>query len=339
MTAALALAALAALAGPTQESVQPAPLFVLEVDARVDLWFEVRAHALDRETSAPATYSAAVEALREVGRTVATPRFVSLLDGIALSAPADAPLADAFDAPLRLPPRAIAPGSSAAEVLAAARAAAEEIDALLPAFEESEWPARARALEGARTAIAEALPAELVPAVRDDIERTLGLAPSSEPVRMHGVTRMPPPGGVTLRTAGGEPRCVVRLTDRTPALATEVVLHELLHALVARQSKPRDLFRAVSAGLRAREIGDDRWRTNAVHTLYFLAAADLVRTHVDPEHVDYGESEGVYRRAGRLASTARPLWVELRAGEIDGAAFAAAVVEAWTPIAGSEDGD
>ena len=128
------------------------------------------------------------------------------------------------------------------------------------------------------------------------------------------VSQAPRPGAMTLRTAQG-PICVVGVAGFEGTLLEEAVLHEAIHAADAAATG------GVLAELRAKlELAgiaktDPRYR-DAVHTIFFVQAAETIRHLADPAHVDYGDARGYYERVGPLAGTVRAAWTSHVRGEI-----------------------
>jgi len=135
--------------------------------------------------------------------------------------------------------------------------------------------------------------------------------PDSVAVRLVG--RAPRPGAVTLRTRSG-PVCVVGIDGMDGTLLEEAVLHEATHAADAGalSGVPAEL----RAALERAGIGrTDRRHRDAVHTLFFVQAAETVRRRLDPAHVDYGDARGYYARVGPLAAAVRGAWAAHLRGE------------------------
>jgi hypothetical protein len=101
----------------------------------------------------------------------------------------------------------------------------------------------------------------------------------------------------------------VSLADQEGPLLWEILLHELTHAFdLAAGDQDHALARLRTAlETEGVERRDPRWR-NLPHAVMFVQAGETVRRTLVPDHVHYGEVEGVYRRLPGAGDVVRPAW-------------------------------
>lgn len=295
----------------------------------VELWFEVRALAAS-DDEPQGELAGAVAAARAALDALGSERAFGLLEGRLEDCQDVDDLAAAFGSlPRRFTlrtargPREIDLHETGARLVAALRPLEE-------AWTRETWPARKRELDARRDQLQvffERGEARAWSRLCELFELESG--PQTVPIWL--VTRAPAPGGFThrARKLGAASFIALRsAAERGLSELAEIALHEGLHALEVRH--PRDtLFHALHAALEAagRAPGDPAAR-NAVHALFFAAASAVVQAELDPGHVPYGESSGLYDRAGPEAARVRALWKRYAAGELARAAFLDAFVEA-----------
>jgi len=325
----LALAALPALQG--SDLRRPPDVHVeLRTSPIVDLYFEVRvrAEAGAAEEDDDPLYRAVVAA-QALGETLGSPLAFGLVEGNLAECRTADDVRRAFgklptDFQLRTNE-----GESAHDLRAETMELADGLSDAESAWLADAWPPRGERLEATRTALLELLTPEHERALSDHLQRLLGTTVSGFEHPVHLVLRAPSPGGFTQRRMGGGAVSFVSVEGRSTSLLAEIVLHETLHGLDFRTSAtPSDsLLGELRAALTAAGV-NDRDQREVVHLVFFLAAGDAVRRVLAPQHVDYGESQGVYEKIGPLAEVARPLWRRYASGQIERPALVQGLVVA-----------
>jgi hypothetical protein len=194
---------------------------------------------------------------------------------------------------------------------------------------ERVWPERAERLEAAAERLAATLDGPVGTALFQELCRAQRMQLDGERVPVVLVTKAPWPGAVTFRRPGGGGLCVVSLGDLEHGLLMETVVHESIHALDVATMEQATLLQVLRSALTTAGFDRrDRRAADTVHALLFLHAAELVRRHLDPEHVDYGEREGVYARLGAPIEVERALFRSYLDGELEHDQLIAGIVAA-----------
>ena len=310
---------------------EPAPVRLdLRVSPILELYQELRARAeAGEEPDAGDPTAAALAAARALHAALGRGLSWGPVDGRLGDCRTAEDLAAAFaELPETFTPRR--PGAEAAPVplRELAGTLARELAALEPRWLESEWPARAERLRAAAAGLDATLNGPSGAALYRDLCSAQGMTFDGLAVPVLLVNRAPWPGAVTFRNAAGGV-CFVGVADVPAVLLAEIVVHETIHALdVSSQGQPtllQDLRDALAAAGHGRE---DRRAADAAHALLFLHAAELVRGHLDPAHVDYGEREGVYGRLAAPIDLERELFRAYLRGELERPALVSGIVEA-----------
>ncbi len=338
MLLALPLTLLLSTSPQTPEAPPPPPYFTLgEPSPVVELWCELRYQA---ETAGPSPTGALAEAVltaREVDSLLSRPEMWSLVDGAAITAEPGTWLG----VELVLPKHMIAEGHKRKELRAALDNLFAALDSLWADWNRNEWPARKPVLEERRLELQALLTPEATEKIWGRIQRWLTLTRPPEPFVVHLVTRSAPPGGVTVYSKH-RATSLVSVSGRDPSLLCEVVVHELLHALETTPGNPPPVTKEVLAALTKARVKDAKARYRWMHTLYFLAAAELVRQVIDPEHVDYGISQGYYDEAPTVLAGILPIWNKYIDGELPRRDFVRGIAKAALAAQAAEnpsDGD
>jgi len=331
----VSLAAGLALPSTVQEPAPPvvgaAPVRLdLRVSPVLELYQELRARAeAGEEPSADDPAAGALAAARALQAALGSGLSWGPVDGRLGACRTAADVAAAFaELPETFTPRR--PGAPAEPVPLRALAGdlARELAGLEPAWKEAEWPARAERLRAAAARLEETLNGPRGAALYRDLCAAQGMSFDQLAVPVVLVGRAPWPGAVTFRSAAGGV-CFVAVEGVPESQLVEIVVHETIHALdVSSQGQPtllQELRGALAAAGHGRE---DRRAADAVHALLFLHAGELVRSHVDPAHVDYGEREGVWGRLAAPIDVERALFQTYLRGELERAALVSGIVEA-----------
>ncbi len=336
----LLLALGAALHLSAQEPARQASRFGFRLSPIVDLWYELRTLAEGESLASEeaGALRAAIEAARALDEVLGSPIAWGLVEGrIAGCATGD----ELLQAMLMLPPEFQLRGPDGARrsipLRAQAQALAEQVVQLEETWLRESWPQRKVLLEKQRAHLDELLADGKETAIWARIEELLGLAPPDTPVPVQLVVRSPWPGAVTHRAPGGA-ACFVAVESRRGAALAEVVVHEALHAVEVMQPEGATcLFDAQREAFRKAQLSPrDRRTRDALHAYVFLAAAEAVRTALDPEHVDYGITAGVYERMGAPAGIVRAAWTSYVQGQLDADALVARVAEGLARSGGED---
>lgn len=273
-------------------------------NAVVDLYFHVRAAAGAGRASPIEALVTAVDAARELDRTLAGNALAwGPLEGLLSGAETAADLVAAFArAPESLELRGgrKAPLRAGAQKLAAALAGAE------PACAElwQEHAQRTSAARGRWEAQVAAKERELLAFHLT----SLGMRDPELAIPVYLVAEASWPGAVTHLDDAGQGVCFVAVDALPGSLFFETVLHEATHALdVATNEESalgelRERLEAAGHGPRERAYHD------LPHALMFVQSAESIRRVIDAAHVDYGEAEKVYARMGASAEVVRGFW-------------------------------
>lgn len=328
---ALALAAAVGAAQDLDEHEEPCaivtPTLAYRVEPFVDLFFMVRRLAANEE-SAPEIegLDAAVAAARALQENLASSLDWGVIEGLLGDCDSGekavrrfAALPETFSTRARKDFALRAPALELARALAAAE----------PAFRAELWPAHEGDIAQARARIE----GELGPRQARCLEAvTRDLAFVSTPLQIPVflVHDGPWPGAVTQRDDGDRGICFVsvRIADGTQLF--EAILHETLHALdLAGRGDTLDRLRQKleQAGI-ARGSSELR---DVPHALMFVEAGETIRRIVEPAHLHYGDSSGVYARLGPSALQVRRIWTEHLDGKVDREAALDAIVRAASP--------
>jgi hypothetical protein len=289
----------------------------VRVSPAIDLYYEVRARAASgEEPRAADPLGAAVRAAAALDRELGSLLLWGPIDGGLADCRRAAELLAAFE---RLPEtlRRRAPGEGEVALrepaLALARALVEAEERWLA----ESWPERERELETQARRLAELLTGERGRALYRFTCDALRLEVIDLHVPVLLATRLPEPGAVTFRRAGGGGVAMVGIRGLDPSTLAEVVVHESLHALDLATAGQDTLFADLRRALAAAGLApEERRARDAVHALFFFQAAEAVRRQIDPEHVDYGIRHELYPRLAVPALEMRELWQQGLEGEL-----------------------
>jgi hypothetical protein len=308
----LLLGLAAASVPPVPPSGQTARPRAFEVAIRceplVNLLFQALAAADDPAIAAPEHLAGAVEAVRAMRKAgIEDPGFLA---GIVSECEAASEVAAAF---ARLPAErpAVSGGGEPIPFRDLALDLARGLEAAEDQFLAVDWQARKAALEGASASLRNALDSSSGSNDwRSHAMSSLCMTSPQETVPVYLVTVAPDPGAVTYRTrAGGA--CFIGTADAVGSTLTEIVVHEVIHALdvsTAEEPTALSLLRDALAG-RGIERGEPEFR-DYPHLVVFIQAAESVRRTIDSAHRDYGETAGVYERLQPAAGAVRSAWLD-----------------------------
>lgn len=269
-----------------------------------DLWFQVRALGSgDEARDVPEMLSEATAAARALGESLGSPLAFGPLEGMlagCTSARHALQRIDEVPETVRVRPGQEAP------LRAPARAVLEALAKIETTWRESVWPERERRLREVESELESGLLAK-----QDEVwavhARSLGFEGLTLEVPCYLVTEMPAPGAITHRGDDERGVCFVSVTGMSGSKLWETVIHEATHALDLACDD--DAFDALRRALEKGGNGprDRVWR-DAPHALMFVVSAETVRRVLDPDHEDYGETDGVYDRIGPAAEAVRKVW-------------------------------
>jgi len=286
--------------GPLDQQV---PFFTLEISPASDLWSEVVHHAHLEGEIEEGPLASATRAARDLHRLLASPRMWAPITGAAITAEPGQWLS----AKVVLTKRMMRPGSTRREVRAGIDLLLAEMDSAAPGWLENEWPARQAVLNEHHKALAEALNPTQAEDIWNRIDRWLTLTRPEKPYPIYLVTRSAPPGGTTVMSSGIA-TCLVATEGRGTSLLADVALHELMHALETLPGNPPPIFSDVLKMLAYHGVRNPEVKQDWVHTLYYIAAAQLVRDVIDPEHVSHLTAEGQSADSEEIHAALLPIW-------------------------------
>jgi hypothetical protein len=296
-----------------------------KVEPFLDLWFAARTAGAS-ESEDPAWIAGAAAKFRAAGTTLGSPLAwwpiearIATCQSAAEARAACAQVPETFDRR----------GGSPIPLRALALDLVESLAAIEPEFREKMWPADGALVRAAERELGQTLLAHIDEVVQRH-GRALGFDEFDLAIPCALVARMPKPGAITHRAAGGQGFCFVGVEGLTSSTLSEVVLHEATHALdVARDG---DLFDSLRERLEAAGVArtDRLWR-DAPHTVMFCASAAAVRATLDPRHVDYGEQSGYFAKVGATADLVRKAWGEIEAQQLGPSAAVDLLVAALVP--------
>lgn len=147
------------------------------------------------------------------------------------------------------------------------------------------------------------------PAWSTALTNQLDLALPAKPVLAYLVAEAPPPWGYTRLDRGGQPIIVVGVGEVEKSTLAELPVHELVHALDARQGGERGALRTLRQSLA--DAGLPRGgaeNSRITHLLMYVASGEVMRRSVDRKHVPFGESYGTYGRMPEAAPALIEWW-------------------------------
>ncbi len=307
----------------------------IRLDYRVvpflDLYFEIRWQAQqDQELDEDHLLAPAVAMMKELERALEFSGWGVMeghLDGVADGSEL---IARYGQLPERYRPRRGGPNAKEIELRRLAVDAAEQVAEIEPEWMQIAWPTRSRELERRARQLEQLLDDDAQDAVYTDVLESLEMDVHGLQVPMFLTTHAPWPGAFTYFGPGRKGLCFVSISDTTTSELAESAVHESIHALdlaAGDDSLLRTLERAlIQAGLSPR----DKSVHDASHTLFFLLAADAVRDHLVPDHLDYGDTEGYYDKVPQIIAIERPLWKRYRDGLVDGEILVGEIVAGLT---------
>ena len=330
----ISLTSFAALAclhqDPGPQATAPARPIAIDVSIgpAADLWFELRSRAASEAAPTEGDpFGPAIAAARRLEGMLASPLVWQRVDEYFLTCELPGGFAPTSREPLRIPAQLRGPAGRIKEIAEASLALGSALDALAPEWLEREWPTRKAELEKRREEVLGVLTPETQWVLMDELTSELRLPPPAEPFVVTLVTRIPPPGDETLRFGMQQGSSFVFVSGRGEDDLLEAVLREILHVSQGRAFWPPSVFTMVSKKLSAARI-PGQVMGDVERSLYFLYAAELVRRHADPDHVDLGATSGDYERMGGVVDDVRPLFVDFLAQKLDESDFTAALVAA-----------
>lgn len=299
---------------PPEVDAAGTPEIEFRIDPLVDLVFLAR--SIDPKDDPPAAdispeIRAAADAAAALDRAFGNPLAWGLLSDMLISAGSAAGFAEACAAL----PEEVNTGRGALRFRAEAIAFAQALTAAEPAFLAERWPGRREAIEAAQASLEASFAAAHEPWMPFVLQH-LAMKDPQDTVPVYLVGDGPWPGAVTHRWGEGGV-CFVAINAAAGSQLVETVIHESIHALdVSTSAEPTALTllrqRLAEAGIAP---ADPRMR-DVPHALIFVHAAETTRRCIDPDHVDYGETEGVYQRLNPGADIVRSAWRRYLEGEL-----------------------
>lgn len=303
---------LAALTLPAALALQDAPAHpvheeLLPIDIQLheagELWYEVRMRALSGETPAEDDPLAqAIVAMRALGELFDQESSWILVESFLL----DTTLEEGFAGPMpgRLRVRNRREGVGPKMVAEAGLAVAVTLDAAIPWWKAEVWPERRAVLEEVRTDLRAKLSRDVQFSILTDYEAWVILGVREHPYPIRIVSRMPHRGSA-MRSFRDTHVAFVGTADRSRGQIVESILHEVIHLHEVVPYWPPSAFKGMRLRMDMVKASDElTWDT--VHLLHGFFAADMTRSHVDPDHVDNGVGDGAYEELGGLVDVVQP---------------------------------
>ncbi|MGD2110125.1 MAG: hypothetical protein PVI86_12145 [Phycisphaerae bacterium] len=184
-----------------------------------------------------------------------------------------------------------------------------------PYFVSSIWPEHNERLAALRQRLLDGLGQKQATSF-EFMMKHLNMTDPAITIPVYLVFDAPFPGAFTQRGWDGKAVCFVGSQNVEGSQLYETVLHEATHALDVATAADnvfatlRDKLTA--AGLSRRDHGF----RDVPHTLMFVHTAETVRRILDPEHKDYGDTHGYYKRAPKSTDAVRQHWVDYLDGKI-----------------------
>jgi hypothetical protein len=289
---------------PQGSAPDRATRIVFHESPAIDLYFHVRALAGRGGTSPPESLRAAVEAARELDRTLTgSPLAWGPLEGLLPGAETAADVVAAFE---RAPESLELRGGTKVPLRAGARKLAAALVEAEPATAEL-WEEHARRTSAARKRWEEVVGTEERELLAFHLA-SLGMREPGLAVPVYLVAEGSWPGAVTHLDDAGRGVCFVAVDTVPGSLFHETVLHEATHALDVAAGDESALGELRKKLEGAGRDPRDRAYHDLPHALMFVQAAESIRRVIDPAHVDYGEVEKVYQRMGAGAEAVRGFW-------------------------------
>jgi len=200
---------------------------------------------------------------------------------------------------------------SATMTLAAALEAAE------PEFLAKVWPKHKALITKQKAVITRILgPAEA--AWSAGLTTQLDLALPAQPVLTYLVAEAPPPWGYTRLDRGSQPMIIIGVGGVEGTTLAELPVHELVHALDARQGGERGALRSLRLLLSNQGIPQGSVENNQItHALMYVASGEVMRRIVENRHRHFGETYGTYERMPDVAPALLEWWKRYLDGTVD----------------------
>ena len=138
---------------------------------------------------------------------------------------------------------------------------------------------------------------------------SLDLQISPKPILTYLVAEAPPPWGYTRLDRGSQPMIVIGVGEIEGMTLAELPVHELVHALDARQGGERGALRTLRQSLSAAGVPlGSAENSQITHLLMYVASGEVMRRQVDKKHIHFGESYGTYGRMPEAAPSLLEWW-------------------------------
>ncbi len=281
------------------------------VEPIVDLYMHARWLAQQDREDVPARLCPAVDICRDLGGEFGRNILAwGELDGLVSGCRSGVDLVAAFE---QVPESITLRGGREVRLRERAQTLARAIADIEPWWRDRRWRERRRLIELGRQSLDQTLTPVEDACFAWMIDR-LGIREPEGRVPVYLVVDAPWPGAMTFLDRAGRGVCFVSVASADDTALAEIVLHEASHALDVDSED--GVFRALRDGLI--RAGVDRRSPairNVPHAIMFIQAGATIRRFVDPEHVDYGERDGLYDRIPE-ARLEREIWHGYLAGEM-----------------------
>ena len=288
------------------------PTLEYRIEPLADLYMHVRWLAQQDAQDVPPRFRPAVDAARAIGQAFGRNALGwGVLDGNLPQCTTGEELAARFE---QTPDPVRIFGGREVSVRTNAMKLSEEIERLEPWWVQTRWDERRRAISHAQFELDRTLTPIESTCLQYMID-SLDVDVPERAVPVYLVGDGPWPGAMTFYDNEGAAFCISTISVAEDTAFHETILHEATHALDVNQTKDQGVFERLRRDLV--EAGIDRSSRiirDVPHAIMFIHAGATIRKHLNPEHVDYGDRDGLYDRLS-YAHDLIPLWHQYLAGE------------------------
>ncbi|HEX7880277.1 MAG TPA: hypothetical protein VF720_12760 [Candidatus Eisenbacteria bacterium] len=140
----------------------------------------------------------------------------------------------------------------------------------------------------------------------------------TKPALMYLVAEAPEPWGFTRLDRGSQPVIFLGVGNATGSTLAELAVHELIHALDARQGADRGALRELRIHLNEAGIATGSSESSRIcHALMYIASGEVIKRIVSGQHHHFGETYGTYGRMPEVAPSLLEWWRRYLDGTID----------------------
>jgi len=199
-------------------------------------------------------------------------------------------------------------GNQTLKLRSATLTLARALEAAEAEFMAGVWPKHKALIDKKRGAISRILDPKAA-AWEASLTGALDVKPPPKPVLTYLVAEAPRPWGFTRLERGGQPMIVIGVGEVDGSTLAEMPVHELVHALDAREGSVRGALRELRLALEGVGIAQGSPESNQItHLLMYVASGEVMRRAVDGRHLHFGETYGTYGRMPEAAPALLEWW-------------------------------